>query len=106
MAQKNKYQVGDSVKVKNGIKDPDFGIDIGGWQGQISEIDNDIICIAWDNVTLSTFSDKYISQCEEEGLDCENIYLETKEVERVVPRNTGNDLVRKRQEIQSRHRWD
>ena len=37
------FQVGDSVKVKNGTKDPDFGIDIGGWQGQISEIDNDII---------------------------------------------------------------
>ena len=32
-----KFQVGDSVKVKNGSKDPDFGIDIGGWQGQISE---------------------------------------------------------------------
>ena len=25
-----KFQVGDSVKVKNGTKDPDFGIDIGG----------------------------------------------------------------------------
>jgi len=37
------FQVGDSVKVKNGTKDPDFGIDIGGWQGQISEIDNDLI---------------------------------------------------------------
>jgi len=34
------FQVGDSVRVKNGTTDPDFGIDIGGWQGQISEIDN------------------------------------------------------------------
>ena len=88
-----KFQLGDSVKVKNGTKDPDFGIDIGGWQGQVLEIDNDIICIAWDSVTLSTFPDKYISKCEEEGLDWERIYLETKEVELVVPRNTGNDLV-------------
>jgi len=100
------FQVGDSVKVKNGTKDPDFGIDIGGWQGQVSEIDNDFICIDWDNVTFLTFPDKYISKCEEEGLDWERIYLETKEVELVVPRNTGNDLVQKRQEIQSKHRWD
>ncbi len=106
MAQNIKYKVGDSVKVKNGIKDPDFGIDISGWQGQISEIDNDIICIAWDSVTLSNYPDKYISQCEEEGLDWENIYLEKEEVELAVPRNTGTNLIQKRQEIQSKHRWD
>lgn len=104
--KKTNFQVGNSVEVKNGTRDPDFGIDIGGWKGQISEIDNDIICIAWDSVTLSTFPDKYISQCEEEGLDWERIYLETKEVELVVSSNTGNDLVQKRQEIQSKHRWD
>jgi len=34
------FQVGDSVKVKKDTKDPDFGIDIGGWQGQVLEIDN------------------------------------------------------------------
>ena len=34
----SKFQVGDSVKVKDGTSDPDFGIDIGGWQGQIKEI--------------------------------------------------------------------
>ena len=39
------FRVGDSVKVKAGTKDPDFGIDISGWQGQISEIDDNIICI-------------------------------------------------------------
>ncbi len=101
-----KIQIGDLVKVRNGIKDPDFGIDISGWQGQISEIENDIICIAWDSVTLSNYPDKYISQCEEEGLDWENIYLETDDIELAVPRNTGNDLIQKRREIQSKHRWD
>ena len=106
MTQNKHFQVGDSVRVQNGTKDPDFGIDIGGWKGQISEVDNDIISIAWDSVTLSTFPDKYISQCEEEGLDWERIYLETKDVELVVQNNTGNDLIEKRQEIQSKHRWD
>ena len=101
-----KFQVGDFAKVKNGTRDPDFGIDIGGWQGQISEIDNEIICIVWDSVALSAFPDQYISQCEKEGLDWERIYLETKEVELAVPSNNGNDLIQKRQEIHSKHRWD
>lgn len=104
--KKSKFRIGDSVKVKDGTSDPDFGMDIGSWQGQIKEIDNDYICIAWDSTTLSTFPDKYISQCEEEGLDWDRIYLETEAVELVVPRNGGNDLSEKRQKIQEKHRWD
>ncbi len=100
---KKNFQVGDSVKVKNGVKDHKFGIDVGGWQGQISKIDNDIICIEWDSVTLSTFPDEYISHCEKEGLDWEKIYLETEEVEPVIRHNTDNVLVQKLQEIKSKH---
>ena len=33
------YRVGDCVRVKAGVKDPDWGKDIGGWQGRISGID-------------------------------------------------------------------
>lgn len=49
------FQIGDAVKVKSGTEDPDFGIDIGSWQGWISEIDGEIICITWDSITLSKF---------------------------------------------------
>ncbi len=104
--QKNKFRIGDSVKVKKGTSDPDFGIDIGGWQGQIEEIEDDYLCVVWDGTTLSNFPDKYISQCEKEGLDWERIYLETEEVELVVPRDRENDLIQKRQKIQTKHRWD
>ncbi len=34
------FQPGDSVIVKQGVKDPDFGTDIGGWQGRIVEDKN------------------------------------------------------------------
>ncbi len=104
--QKNRFQIGDFVKIKKGTSDPDFGIDIGGWQGQIEKIEDGYLCIVWDSTTLSNFPDKYISQCEKEGLDWERIYLGTEEVELVVPCNRGNDLIQKRQEIQAKHRWD
>ena len=68
-------KVGDTVKVKSGTEDPDFKFDISGWQGWISEIEDDLVCIKWDSITLSNFPDKYISQCEEDGLDWERICL-------------------------------
>ena len=49
-----KFNVGDSIVVKNGIQDPDLNADIGGWQGRISEIqDNNIACIDWDSIPPS-----------------------------------------------------
>ena len=33
------FKVGDCIVVKHGVKDPDYGIDIGGWQGWITEIE-------------------------------------------------------------------
>lgn len=106
MNKNKELQVGDSVKVKNGTKDPDFEIDIGGWQGRVTEIREDMICIDWDSSTLSIFPDKYISQCEEDGLDWERIYLEKKDVEFVDDVNADIELVERRKEIQAKHRWD
>ena len=103
---KKQFQVGDSVRVKNRIKDHRFGIDVGGWQGQISEIDNDIIHIEWDSVTFSTFPDEYISHCQEQGLNWEKIYLNTEEVEHVIRHKTENALTNKIQEFHAENRSD
>lgn len=101
-----KFQIGDAVKVKSGTKAPDFEIDIGNWQGWISEIDDEMICITWDSITLSNFPDKYISQCEEEGLDWEEIYLSVHDIEKTIPRDSNTDLNNQISIIQSKHNWD
>jgi len=31
-----KLKIGDTIKIKNGTIDPEFGMDIGGWYGQIA----------------------------------------------------------------------
>ena len=41
MGKSTNLKIGDSVIVKPNVKDPDLGIDIGGWQGRISEINAD-----------------------------------------------------------------
>jgi hypothetical protein len=35
------FEVGDSVRVKEGVTDPDSASNIGGWQGRISEFGED-----------------------------------------------------------------
>jgi hypothetical protein len=47
-------EVGDCVKVREGVGDPDSDVDISGWQGRVLEIAEDesgrpLILVAWDS---------------------------------------------------------
>ena len=98
-----KFKIGDTVKVKDGTKDPDFGIDIGGWHGQIAEIEDHLVLIDLDSITLSQIPDKYFAKCEKEGLDFERIYLGLDDVEPGNRRDTEDDLLEIRKEIEEKH---
>ncbi len=95
-----KYKVGDIVKVKEGIKDPDFeDSDISNWQGEIVEFDeaelNDdevVFLIKWDNTTLNQMSDEYLERVELEGFSASEMYLGESDVEFAEPR-PDEDLV-------------
>ncbi|HHB75224.1 MAG TPA: hypothetical protein ENK84_01590 [Desulfobulbus sp.] len=100
------FKIGNTVKVKPGVLDPDFGNNIGGWQGRISEVDGDIVCIDWDSITLSNCPDKYIQRCEEEGLDWEKMYLSIEDIERASQHEFDADPSKIREGIYLKHRWD
>lgn len=100
------FKKGDIVKVRQGVRDPDFGDDIGGWQGKISDVDGDLVCIDWDNTTLSNCPDEYIQRCEEDGLDWEKMYLSVKEIEPAIPRITNANLTDIKETIVLKHKWD
>lgn len=108
MKQSAPFKVGDSVVVKSHVKDPDFGIDIGGWQGRVSEIqvDENILCIDWDSQTLKVMSDDFIAQCEEQGLGWEQIYLDATDVEFAVARDNPDDAERVYEKLQGQHAFD
>lgn len=100
------FKTGDIVKVKQGVFDPDFGDDISGWQGKISEVDGDIVCIDWDNITLAQCSEKFIICCEEDGLDWERIYLSIDEIEPAIPRIIPAKLRGIKDAIRLKHQWN
>jgi hypothetical protein len=65
------FGIGDAVVVKVGVKGPDTGYDIDGWQGRIMAIieedDEDLfVTIEWDSQTLNNISVGIFQQCVKE----------------------------------------
>lgn len=98
---------GDSVVVKPNVKDPDLNVNIGGWQGRVSEIreKDNLICIDWDSLTLKQIPGETVDQCEEEGLDWARMYLHPEEVERTSPRDSEDDVEEIIGLLENKHGW-
>jgi hypothetical protein len=67
-------RVGDGIVVKAGVKDPDYGHDIGGWHDRITEIESYqdgkvTIMFQWDSLSLKAMPASMIRRDEEKGLD-------------------------------------
>lgn len=108
MNNKHIFSIGDSVIIKPGIQDPDFGFDIGGWQGRVSKIEPEQgpLCIDFDSITLEAASYAYIAQCEEGGFGWDQIYLGVTDVEPAQARDTLADVKKVYERLQGEHAWD
>lgn len=110
------FNIGDSVKVKPGILDPDTeAFSIEGWQGRIigispgQEDGMTLIDIKWDSMTLQNMPKQSIETCEEEGLDWTQMGLYSEDLELTTARDTEDDVERVREELETAHyhsyRW-
>ncbi|MCI5161546.1 MAG: hypothetical protein D3917_05895 [Candidatus Electrothrix sp. AX5] len=100
-------QIGNSVVVKAGVKDPDTEMDIGGWQGRITKIEEDnLLCIDWDSQTLKNIPDSYITDCELEGFGWNQYYTYATDVEKTEPRDTEDDVHKMIDILNGKHAWD
>jgi hypothetical protein len=101
-------KIGDSVIVKPTIQDPDFGLDIGGWQGRVSDVleDGEVVLIGWDSLTLKDIPDLMIAKCEEDGLSWDEMYLPVIEIELTAARDSKEDVAQIISQIQAHHTWD
>ena len=80
-------KIGDFVKVKDGLKDPEYQLfDMSGWTGVISqkfdkvEGEIQVIVIEWDIATLNKLPVKYISSCIEDSCEFETMTLAEEDV--------------------------
>ncbi|MCI5137437.1 MAG: hypothetical protein D3922_03265 [Candidatus Electrothrix sp. AR1] len=101
------FQLNDSVVVKAGVKDPDTEMDIGGWQGRVTKIEEDnLLCVDWDSLTLKNIPDSYITTCEEEGFGWNQYYTYATDVEKTEPRDTEDDVDEMIDILNGKHAWD
>ena len=104
-------EVGDCIVVKPGVKDPDYGFDIGGWQGRITEIEtyqpgHVTIMFQWDSLSLKRMPASAIRRSEENGLDWTIMGLYPEDVEKAEPRDTQTDVDKIVEEFSAEHNWD
>jgi hypothetical protein len=107
-----KYILGDSVIVKKGVKEPDLEeFEIGGWQGRVveidteSNIDNTLITIEWDSITLRQIPSDYIVQSERDGYDWQNMVLYDSDLEKSNPRENKENLKKVQDELSDKNYW-
>lgn len=103
-------EVGDCVKVREGVGDPDSDVDISGWQGRVLEITEDesgqtLIFVAWDSYTLKDIPRSYLEQSEMEGLDWQRFLLLIEDIDHAQSRDTQRDVDDVTDEIYSRIGW-
>jgi hypothetical protein len=82
-----RFRVGDKVRVKSGVMDPDFeDIPLGGWAGTIKKIETSgdpiTVEIVWDKRTLAGMHPVYRLRCERDDLEMETMYLDEEDIER------------------------
>lgn len=69
------FHVGDLVRVRSGVTDPDFSdIPLGGWAGKITEVEPPLYLIRWSQETKNMHP-VYRKRCERDGLDVEEMWL-------------------------------
>jgi hypothetical protein len=101
----NPFKVRDCIKVKAGIKDPDFDVEIGGWQGYVISIEGALVDIGWDSITLRDIPGDLIDRCEEDGLGWTEMRLSSDELELAVARDTPEAVKQTQNQIHKAHAW-
>ena len=105
-------KIGDSVKVKNGVLEPDNEkFEIGGWQGRIVNIDTvstdegTLVGIEWDSATLKLLPADYIIESEVEGLGWESMVLFESDIEKTESRDKVGDVKKMQEELSEKYYW-
>jgi hypothetical protein len=104
------FEVGDSVRVKEGVTDPDSALNIGGWQGRISEIGEGpdgepFVVVTWDSHTFRDMPEWYLEQSETESLDWKRFVLRSEDLRHARSRDSQGEVDEAAEEIESRVYW-
>ena len=92
------FKIGDYVKVKKGILEPQEGkYNLQDWQGKIintfiDEYDGSVVLIKWDSITLKNMPETFIIESIQEELEFSEMYLGADEVTYAECRSNDNEV--------------
>ena len=96
--KRHRFSVGDSAKVKSGIRHEDNEkVDLSGWQGRVTFVeeigDDDFqVSIEWDSLTILSMPLFYIEMIEEEESDWTTLFISTKHLVPAKARDQKEDV--------------
>ena len=80
-----KFSLGERVRVKYGVPDPDFpDIPLGGWAGTITEVQQGrvpLFLVEWNQSTLDNMHPIFRKRCDRDGLEETNSWLGQEDLE-------------------------
>ena len=86
------YKVGDAVKIKQGVKDSEYGRwDLSGWQGWIVKEptpEDPVFELIWDTETLKNMPNEFIVEGNVDEVDWVHYATTDDEFETATPRDT------------------
>ena len=95
----SRFNIGDSVKVKKGVIDPDYkDYCIEDWQGRIFEIspnnddDGVVVGISIDSQTMNGIDHEVLIKSVNDAMDTTNLFLLEEDVETAKERDTIEDV--------------
>ncbi|MBN2046505.1 MAG: hypothetical protein JW750_01580 [Anaerolineaceae bacterium] len=107
------FEVGDTVRLLDGTSDPETGIDMSGWQGNViaatelvDENDPPAIYIEWDAQTLSNMPDAYIEHSLKHESDWSGTAVYMEDAEPAEARSSLVETESARTRIQRRFLWN
>lgn len=76
------FPVGAYIRVKKGIVHPDFDcIPLGGWLGEVIDIEDDVRYVQWSKATLEAAPAVYRQKCERFDFDWTGMWLGEEDLE-------------------------
>lgn len=112
MTDKN-MKIGDSVKVKKGVKDPDLNTyDMSDWQGRIQSFGKDdetgelLVQIQWDSITLRLLPKDFIADSIEEECDFSEMVLSETDLLKCMERDSLFDVQQAKEMIELACFWN
>ena len=107
MTNATEFQIGDPIKIKEGVEEVETGLDMSGWRGRVKEIkpEDNLVLMAFDSITLKQLPADYLHDCAEKGYGWSEYYLYADDALPAQPRDTKADVEEAIAEIEDQLGW-